>query len=266
MVDSCSSFGCTNVRQSGSNIQFHQFPLNRPDVLKKWIHAMGSKTFIPNEYSYLCSEHFNPDDYQIQPGSNEKLLLINAVPSIFKSFPEHFQNQEIGENSKNDIYVHNTNNSILPKQVETKTYDYQNLTASSIVTCGNCKKQMNFKEYDTKHRSVHYNLCWLDGIQDKIDFFSTPQLKTLSRKMYNNKNRSGRQLKCEWCNKIKRTVSGLFNHLKTCKYNVTEYSNYNKSVKSNIANLRKQLMHNKIKILQRNLKQRDAKIRLLKGN
>jgi len=28
---------------------------------------------------------------------------------------------------------------------------------------------MIFEEYDSnKHRSIHYNLCWLDGKEDKI--------------------------------------------------------------------------------------------------
>lgn len=72
-----------------------RFPLNRPDVLKKWIHATQRNNFKPSEYSYFCSDHFSPSDYQIQPGSGDKLLLNNAVPSIFKGFPEHFQDKEV---------------------------------------------------------------------------------------------------------------------------------------------------------------------------
>lgn len=45
-----------------------------------------------------------------------------------------------------------------------------------------------------------------------------------------------------------------------------EYNDHNRSVQYDIVNLKKKQMRNKIKILQQNLKQRDAKIRLLKGN
>lgn len=44
------------------------------------------------------------------------------------------------------------------------------------------------------------------------------------------------------------------------------YTDHNKSVQCDLENLRKEQMRNKIKTLQCNLKQRDAKIRLLKGN
>lgn len=50
---------------------------------------------MPSETSYFCSEHFNPSDYQIQPGSDEKLLLNDAVPSVFKGVPEHLENKEV---------------------------------------------------------------------------------------------------------------------------------------------------------------------------
>ncbi|KAE9523184.1 hypothetical protein AGLY_016417 [Aphis glycines] len=94
MVISCSSYDCTNRRQKGSSIQFHQFPLNRPNILKKWVHAMKRKNFTPTKYSYLCSEHFGPNDYQIRPGADIKLLLEYAVPSIFKGFPTHLQKKK----------------------------------------------------------------------------------------------------------------------------------------------------------------------------
>jgi len=56
---------------------------------------MKHKNFTPNKYSYLCSEHFNPEEYQIRPGANIKLLLENAVPSVFKGFPDHLQKKRI---------------------------------------------------------------------------------------------------------------------------------------------------------------------------
>ena len=54
---------------------------------------MKRKNFMPTKYSTLCSEHFKPEDYQIRPGAVVKLLKDDAVPSIFKGFPSHLQNE-----------------------------------------------------------------------------------------------------------------------------------------------------------------------------
>ncbi|KAL5237573.1 hypothetical protein ACI65C_004983 [Semiaphis heraclei] len=95
MVISCSSYGCTNRQEKGCGIQFHRFPLKRPFGLSKWIHEMKRKNFKPSEYSYLCSEHFTNEDYQIRPGANVKWLKDEAVPSIFKEFSQHLQKKKV---------------------------------------------------------------------------------------------------------------------------------------------------------------------------
>ncbi|XP_022162259.1 THAP domain-containing protein 1-like isoform X5 [Myzus persicae] len=56
---------------------------------------MKHKNFKPSEYSYLCSEHFANEDYQIRPGANVKWLKDEAVPSVFKEFPQHFQKKKV---------------------------------------------------------------------------------------------------------------------------------------------------------------------------
>ncbi|KAL4097295.1 hypothetical protein QTP88_022094 [Uroleucon formosanum] len=59
---------------------------------------MKRKNFTPTKYSYLCSEHFGPNDYQIRPGADIKLLLEYgeyAIPSIFKGFPTHLQKKKL---------------------------------------------------------------------------------------------------------------------------------------------------------------------------
>lgn len=53
---------------------------------------MKRKNFTPNQYSYLCSDHFIPSDYlnESRPELDKKLLKDEAVPSVFK-FPQHLQ-------------------------------------------------------------------------------------------------------------------------------------------------------------------------------
>lgn len=265
MVVSCSSYGCTNRRQKGSSIQFHRFPLNRPEILNKWIHAMRRKNFTPNKYSYLCSEHFNPEDYQIRPGADIKLLLENAVPSVFKGFPDHLQKKRIVRRQlvrNNELAIDDFQKDLFNEE---SSCNYNVLT-TTMVTCGICKKQMIFEEYDSnEHRSIHYNLCWLDGKEDKIDFMDTPKIINLLKRV-TNKNRSGRKFKCEFCDDIKLTLAGFAKHLGICKINDSNNENQsNKSIQCNIEMPKKKHFQNKIKILQQRLKRRDTKIKSLKS-
>nr|XP_022907492.1 THAP domain-containing protein 1-like [Onthophagus taurus] len=91
MVNSCSAYGCTNRQSTGSGLQFHRFPLNKPGVLKKWIKEVRRKNFKPTKYSFLCSDHFLATDYQIRPGASKGWLKEDAFPSVFKGFPNHLQ-------------------------------------------------------------------------------------------------------------------------------------------------------------------------------
>ena len=67
------------------------FPLKRGDILKKWIHAVRRKNFVPTKHSRICSEHFVETDYLHRPNINVPHLKPDAVPSIFKEFPAYYQ-------------------------------------------------------------------------------------------------------------------------------------------------------------------------------
>lgn len=49
------------------------------------------KDFIPTKYSFICSEHFIPEDYQIRPAASVRLLKEDAYPRIFNGFPKYLQ-------------------------------------------------------------------------------------------------------------------------------------------------------------------------------
>lgn len=59
--------------------------------MKKWIDALKRKNFKPSLNSRICSVHFTSDDYQIRPVANIPLLRLNAIPSVFPSFPKYYQ-------------------------------------------------------------------------------------------------------------------------------------------------------------------------------
>jgi len=43
--------------------------------------------------SRICSVHFTENDFMIRPDADRPLLKINAVPSVFPSFPTYHQNK-----------------------------------------------------------------------------------------------------------------------------------------------------------------------------
>ncbi|KAF0715996.1 THAP domain-containing protein 1-like isoform X5, partial [Aphis craccivora] len=41
--------------------------------------------------TFICSEHFIPDNYQIRPGASVRLLKDDAYPTVFNGFPKYLQ-------------------------------------------------------------------------------------------------------------------------------------------------------------------------------
>ena len=67
-----------------------RFPLNNPNLLKRWVITMKRAEWQPTKYSVLCEKHFTPDHYVnmgVQDQTN-KYLKTDAVRSIF-NFPPH---------------------------------------------------------------------------------------------------------------------------------------------------------------------------------
>ncbi|XP_039277668.1 THAP domain-containing protein 1 isoform X1 [Nilaparvata lugens] len=88
MVMYCVAFGCKNGHVRGKEIPFHSFPFKRPKLLKLWIEAIRRKNWKPSKSSRICGAHFLSTDYLQKPGSTQKLLKPDAIPSVF-SFTSH---------------------------------------------------------------------------------------------------------------------------------------------------------------------------------
>lgn len=67
---------------------------------QQWINAVARKGFIPTSSSRLCSDHFQQDDFKVNPGGSYVIKLKeNTVPSIFpdySSFISSAKNQLTG--------------------------------------------------------------------------------------------------------------------------------------------------------------------------
>ena len=83
MVTSCKAYGCTNRWKTGSGRSFHRIPVNKPDLLTKWISAIRRDNWKPKKDMYICSDHFTPDSFLPIKGLGRRKLKPNAVPSIF---------------------------------------------------------------------------------------------------------------------------------------------------------------------------------------
>lgn len=63
------------------NVFKWRFPVNKSDLLKKWLEACGKKgDWTPQPNDVICGEHFIESDYRKNP--KIKLLSQAAVPSL----------------------------------------------------------------------------------------------------------------------------------------------------------------------------------------
>ncbi|XP_011059382.1 PREDICTED: THAP domain-containing protein 1-like isoform X1 [Acromyrmex echinatior] len=79
---------CKRKRIYKSGYSFFKFPVDKSDLLKKWLDNIGIKNWIPNNSSLLCSEHFEETCFR-KIGKYLK-LKEGSVPTIFKV--EYFNN------------------------------------------------------------------------------------------------------------------------------------------------------------------------------
>ncbi|EZA51135.1 THAP domain-containing protein, partial [Ooceraea biroi] len=60
-----------------------RFPLDKSDLLKKWLDNIGITNWTPNDSSLLCSEHFEHTCFHKSKGKYVR-LKDGSVPTIFK--------------------------------------------------------------------------------------------------------------------------------------------------------------------------------------
>lgn len=70
-----------------------RFPVDKSDLLKKWLDNIGIKNWTPNNSSLLCSDHFEETCFR-KIGKYLK-LKEGSVPTIFKI--EYFNNIKSGK-------------------------------------------------------------------------------------------------------------------------------------------------------------------------
>ena len=86
-----------------SNLSMHMFPSKEPDLRQQWIRNIHRDDQEPTLNHRVCSLHFRDNDFQIDSkdkkinrkerpndGLKKRVLLPDAVPSIFPDLPKYF--------------------------------------------------------------------------------------------------------------------------------------------------------------------------------
>ncbi|KAM4694598.1 peroxynitrite isomerase THAP4 [Discoglossus pictus] len=91
MVICCAAPNCTNRQGKGKRgtVSFHRFPLKDPARLTQWTDALQRSNWTPGPYSFLCSDHFSPDNFVPRMPDQHPLLKPSAVPCIFQGSREN---------------------------------------------------------------------------------------------------------------------------------------------------------------------------------
>ncbi|KAL1505179.1 hypothetical protein ABEB36_004801 [Hypothenemus hampei] len=77
----CSAVNCKN--RSKNNCIFHRFPAD-PQRRKRWLINCRRINWTPSSNSRLCSDHFEPNQYEQNRQDGRKLLKPNAIPTLFQ--------------------------------------------------------------------------------------------------------------------------------------------------------------------------------------
>ena len=94
MVNFCIAIGCTNLLNQVQGYFTMLFLIKNSELLQKLIQAVKRKNWVPNKYSLICNDHFEPSCFVVRPGKVGHRLYDNSVPAIFPSSPAYYQKEQ----------------------------------------------------------------------------------------------------------------------------------------------------------------------------
>ena len=85
MVNKCVASGCKSGYVSNKNIKSvptFRFPLDKPDLLKKWVQFVNRSNWSAAKNSVLCGKHFQ-DKFVLHGEKHVKLnWTLNPIPTL----------------------------------------------------------------------------------------------------------------------------------------------------------------------------------------
>ena len=83
----CCVYGCYSSSDKNTELSFHDFPTNSAQALA-WKVRLRREDYEPTRHSYVCSRHFQEDDFSL-PSKDTPLtfqknrLKKGVLPSLF---------------------------------------------------------------------------------------------------------------------------------------------------------------------------------------
>ena len=88
MVNFCAVPGCSNRSDRDTNVSYHRLPINKPLLLKQWIHKIGRVNPSICDSTRVCSEHFvNSKGRKLRPDEYPTLKLPLCPTEVSVSPP-----------------------------------------------------------------------------------------------------------------------------------------------------------------------------------
>ena len=83
MVNFCAVPGCSNRSDRDKNVSYHRLPINKPGLLKQWIHKIGRENLPILDSTRVCSEHFiNSKGRKLRPDEYPTLKLPQLATQV----------------------------------------------------------------------------------------------------------------------------------------------------------------------------------------
>ena len=121
MVNFCAVPECSNRSDRDVNVSYHRLPLNKPFLLKQWIHKIGRENFPILDSTRVSSDHFvNSKGRKLRPDECP-ILKLPSLPNQVCVPPQRRQLIRHSLPEKKRCKEDETESEILYSNAETNT-------------------------------------------------------------------------------------------------------------------------------------------------
>ncbi|XP_076299003.1 THAP domain-containing protein 5-like isoform X2 [Lasioglossum baleicum] len=175
---------CGNLSKNKNKASLHRFPQNAA-LREQWIKFIGRENWMPKNSSYLCSDHFRKDCFNVHY-SNRKCLKPGSLPTI-STYQETFQEHSniLVESNHGNINESITTSDEVPEvgvcieYIDSPTssreiFDEESYLQSSISRM-NVTESQRMTVHENIHHDHHYErtltstLKKLSSVQRRLD-------------------------------------------------------------------------------------------------